>query len=440
MDRIVLQGSVFGPIKCAVQMDTLGREALQSGIGILKYKDTIDVPALAMIDDVMGMASCGDNSIELNAIINSKMESKKLRLSGDKCFKIHISKRKTDCSQILKVHESSMKNVSQATYLGDVISENGTINETIVQRSQKSIGITSQITSMLASISLGSFHFDIALVMREAKFINSVMTNSEIWHNVQLANIQSLEKCDSDLLKKILNAHSKTAYEAYFLELAIYPLRYTLAIRRFMYLWHILHRDKSELIRKVYDVQSCNITKGDWVQIMQQERVKYNIMESDQTISTMSQEKFRSVVKTKVYTHAVQYIHDLAEPHSKSEKIVNPNFKRREYFSDRRFTKEDVQLLFSLRTRMLNCKSNFRNQFNNDLTCRICKVTGSIEDEDHILTCSEINDEVYDAKFEDVYGNVDNQQKVVQVFKKVLRKRKIFMEIAEKTAKNHPSS
>ena len=173
---------------------------------------------------------------------------------------------------------------------------------------------------------------------------------------------------------------------------------------------------------------------------MQQERVKYNIMESDQTISTMSQEKFRSVVKTKVYTHAVQYIHDLAEPHSKSEKIVNPNFKRREYFSDRRFTKEDVQLLFSLRTRMLNCKSNFRNQFNNDLTCRICKVTGSIEDEDHILTCSEINDEVYDAKFEDVYGNVDNQHKVVQVFKKVLRKRKIFMEIAEKTAKNHPSS
>ena len=44
------------------------------------------------------------------------------------------------------------------------------------------------------------------------------------------------------------------------------------------------------------------------------------------------------------------------------------------------------------------------------------------------------------AKFEDVYGNVDNQHKVVQVFKKVLRKRKIFMEIAEKTAKNHPSS
>ena len=47
--------------------------------------------------------------------------------------------------------------------------------------------------------------------------------------------------------------------------------------------------------------------------------------------------------------------------------------------------------------------------------------TGSIDDADPILTCSLINDEVYDVKFEDVYSNVDNQHKVVQVYKKVLR-------------------
>ena len=32
-----------------------------------------------MIDDVLGMSACGDASLELNAIINAKMESKKLR-------------------------------------------------------------------------------------------------------------------------------------------------------------------------------------------------------------------------------------------------------------------------------------------------------------------------------------------------------------------------
>ena len=115
LSRIVLQGSVLGPIKCSVQMDTIGRESLRTGIGIYKYKDTVDIPSLAMIDDIMAISTCGDDSIELNAIINAKIEAKKLRLSGDKCYKIHICKKTNECSQVLKVHDGTMKTVRQAT-------------------------------------------------------------------------------------------------------------------------------------------------------------------------------------------------------------------------------------------------------------------------------------------------------------------------------------
>ena len=38
LERIVLQGSVFGTIKCSVQMDTLGRKSLQTGFGVYKYR------------------------------------------------------------------------------------------------------------------------------------------------------------------------------------------------------------------------------------------------------------------------------------------------------------------------------------------------------------------------------------------------------------------
>ena len=436
--RIVLQGSVFGPIKCAVQMDTLGRQSLQTGCGIFRYKDTIDVPALAMIDDVMGMALCGDDSIELNALINSKMESKKLRLGEDKCFKIHVCKSDKKCTQVLKVHESEMKSATQATYLGDVISETGTIDETVLQRTLKATGITSQIISMLSSITLGSFNFDIALVLREAKFVNSIMVNSETWHNVQLKHLQSLEKCDTDLVRKIMNAHSKTALEAFYLELGIYPLRYTLAIRRFMYLWHILHRDDTELIKKVFLAQSCKVNKGDWVKIVQEDRIKYGVTESDEQIASMPQEKFKTLIKKKVKIHAIKYLHEMAQPHSKSENLINKDLAKQPYLSDRRFSKEDVQLLFTLRTRMLECKSNFEHQYQHNMCCRLCNDTDTIEDEDHILACNVINTEQHEVEFSDVYGTVDEQYKVVQVFKKVLRRRKTFMDIAEKTA--NPSS
>ena len=200
-------------------MDTLGRDCLESGSGLFKYKNAVDVPALAMIDDVMGFASCGDESLELNAIINAKMEHKKLRLSQDKCFKIHICKKSDSCPQVLKVHADDMKNVKHASYLGDIISEQGTM--TVKQRSQKAVGIISQISSILASVCLGSFHFDIAMVLRDALFTNSILVNSEVWHNVQAKHVQSLEQSDLNLMKKILNSHSKTTTEAYFLELGL---------------------------------------------------------------------------------------------------------------------------------------------------------------------------------------------------------------------------
>ena len=150
--------------------------------------------------------------------------------------------------------------------------------------------------SILSSVCLGSFHFDIALVLRDALFINSIMVNSEVWHNVQLKHVKSLENSDLNLMKKILNSHSKTATEAYYIELAKYPLRFTLSKRRLMYLWHILHRDKRELIVKMYKAQSCDENRGDWVQIIQEERLKYGILETDEEISKMSKNTFKRAI------------------------------------------------------------------------------------------------------------------------------------------------
>ena len=66
-------------------------------------------------------------------------------------------------------------------------------------RGQKAEGITTQIVSMLSSISLGNFLFDIAMVMRDAHLANAIMTNAEVWHNVKLHHVQSLESYDVNL-------------------------------------------------------------------------------------------------------------------------------------------------------------------------------------------------------------------------------------------------
>ena len=70
--------------------------------------------------------------------------NKKLRLCENKCFKIHVCKTDTNYTQVLKFNENKMKSATHGTYLGDVISEMGTIDETVLQRTEKATGITSQ--------------------------------------------------------------------------------------------------------------------------------------------------------------------------------------------------------------------------------------------------------------------------------------------------------
>ena len=67
-----MQGTVITSIKCSIQIDTLGKECLSTGEGIFKYKNCLPVQPLGMVDDVLGIAKCGTDSIKLNSIIESK--------------------------------------------------------------------------------------------------------------------------------------------------------------------------------------------------------------------------------------------------------------------------------------------------------------------------------------------------------------------------------
>ena len=52
-----------------------------------------------------------------------------------------------------------------------------------------------------------------------------------------------------------------------------------------MYLWHVLNRDTSELINKVYEIQKCQTVRGDWAKIILEEKEKFGISETDEMIA-----------------------------------------------------------------------------------------------------------------------------------------------------------
>ena len=90
--------------------------------------------------------------------------------------------------------------------------------------------------------------------------------------------------------------------------------------------------------------------------------------------------------------------------------------------------KEEKKLLFALKTRGVNVKTNFKNMFSKtNMSCRLCK-SNEEESEIHILKCSEIvkdkslKDEISKISYSDILGTVDEQIKAVKVLgKKVLK-------------------
>ena len=85
--QLQLQGTVNAPLKCTGQMDSLGRIGYANQIALYKYNQNCFIPILGMIDDALGITDCGADSVEVNAFINTTIESKKLYFNKTKCHK-----------------------------------------------------------------------------------------------------------------------------------------------------------------------------------------------------------------------------------------------------------------------------------------------------------------------------------------------------------------
>ena len=151
LNEIEMQGTVPAPLKCSIQMDTLGKECLESGECLYKYKECVNIPPLAMIDDVLAVSECSVESVKLNATIQSKVANKNLELGHEKCFKMHIG-QKSECCPTLKVGNEIMLSSNREKYSGDILTTDGRITSNIEEIYNKGIGIVNQILGYLKEI------------------------------------------------------------------------------------------------------------------------------------------------------------------------------------------------------------------------------------------------------------------------------------------------
>ena len=206
VDRIVAQGGTWGSLLCSNHIDTLGRSCRSTGKHTYSYRNQVEVLPLAMVDDLLGVARCGHDSLELNTFINTQMELKKLQfhttdINGkSKCNVMHVGKKSVICPQ-LKVHGTAMLNISHTTYLGDKVSADSKNDINIQSRMNKGLGNVTRIMNILDKVTLGSHYFKTAMLLRESILISALLTNSESWHGLNKTHVNQLESVDKLYLK-----------------------------------------------------------------------------------------------------------------------------------------------------------------------------------------------------------------------------------------------
>ena len=77
--KIVQQGGTWGPCLCSNSVDTLGKKLQNRGTSTFKYKKSVKIIPLAMVDDIIAISRCGIESIESNTYVTTQIELKKLR-------------------------------------------------------------------------------------------------------------------------------------------------------------------------------------------------------------------------------------------------------------------------------------------------------------------------------------------------------------------------
>ena len=301
VQKVVMQGSVWGGLKCTSQMDTLNKIMKKKDSLLYKYRgdSNITVGVLGMVDDTIGVSECGVTSVEKNSVINSFVETHRLRMHEYKSCVIYVGNVK-NCEHTcptLKVHTQIMHTSRSTKYLGNVLTSAGGVRDTIEDRRNKGWGKVAQILGILGEVPLGQYRIEVGLLLRKAILTSALLYSAESWSAVSEAEIKRLEQVDSALLKALVKGHSKTTTAFHYLETGSLMLRHILRINRLMYHYHILGLDCNETVRKIYEKQKLEPLKGDWIELLKTDFKFMEIEFDEEEIKRTPKNVYRKKIK-----------------------------------------------------------------------------------------------------------------------------------------------
>ena len=141
--------------------------------------------------------------------------------------------------------------------------------------------------------------------------------------------------------------------------------------------------------------------------------------------------ELKIILDKSIKEHALDELSKIKENHSKVNSIKHKNLEIQNYLksSEIKIMQDEAQMIFRLRCRVTDVKSNFKGKYEN-LECNFCYEE---ENQKHILECKALNEnrnennEKYEKipEYEEILkDNAKNQIKITRKFMENFEKRK----------------
>ena len=125
------------------------------------------------------------------------------------------------------------------------------------------------------------------------------------------------------------------------------------------------------MLHKFFQAQYENPSKGDWTEQIKLDLKELNIEEDLGNLKSMSENKFKEMIKIKMKENVLDSLNERKLVHSKMENLFYTDLNTQDYLLSDETTTQQKGNLFLFRTRMADFIDNFRGG-NEPLPCRIC--------------------------------------------------------------------
>ena len=217
-----------------------------------------------------------------------------------------------------------------------------------------------------------------------------------------------------------------------FLELGILPLRYLIMQRRLNFLYYILTQRTNSIIFQIFKTQNKYRSKTDWVTTVEEDLKYLGLNLTFESIQKLSKAKWKNMVRNMILQKTFTKLENTKQTHSKVRSLKHIRIEMQDYLMPNDvngMNKEDAQMIFQIRSKVLDLKMNMKGNFEN-LECSVC----FLEDETqvHVYQCKKIwkikkQSDSNIPKYEEIlWGDVTQKLKVARILKENMKIREQY--------------